>query len=100
MRQPQIQLEEPLNSSSQIALIGHDISAKVAVVGFKHKSGTPTFYHYKNVSQFQFESLRTADSPGSHLFVTWKANPERHPCHKVVEGQECDCFELPEATSE
>lgn len=96
MRQPQIHLEAPLNPSSQIALIGHDISAKVAVVGFKHKSGAPTFYHYKNVSQFQFENLRTADSPGGHLNITFKANPEKHSVHKVVEGVECDCFELKE----
>lgn len=97
MRQPQITLEEPQNPSNQIALVGHDVSAKVAVIGFKHKSGTPTFYHYKNISPFQYENLRTADSPGNHLFVTWKADPEKHPYHKVIEGQECDCFELKES---
>jgi hypothetical protein len=89
MRNPQINMTAPVNASSQVKRIGIDNASGTIVIDFPF--GT---YHYKGAGFVPYEEIRTAASAGHALAVILKADPVKYPAHKVVAGQECDCFEI------
>lgn len=68
--------------SSQIHSIGHDPETNTLAIQFKSKSGPGSIYHYPNITQAQFEALRSAESVGKHFGAHIKGNPN-HPHTKV-----------------
>jgi hypothetical protein len=90
MNTPLIDMQPPVHPSSQVKLVGYYAPTLLAVISFPG----PTLYHYQNVPEARFEEIRTAASPGKALAAIFKSAPDTYPCHKVVEGVECECFEV------
>jgi len=93
MNNPEIELTAPDHESSQINRTGYSPDHRVMVIEFKARPGNPNaVYHYQHVSPMIYNDLRTADSPGSVLARTIKANPIQFPAHKVTD-EDCGCFD-------
>lgn len=68
--------------SSQISEIGHDASANILAVRFKHGG---TLYHYENFTAEQFAEFKGSESVGAYLGQKIKGN---HPFKKIIEKKE------------
>ena len=67
--------------SSQIHSIGYDPVNQTLAVRFKDRAtGAPTsLYHYSGVTPANFETLKNAESIGSHFYQNIKPHTERFP---------------------
>ncbi|MCA8017773.1 KTSC domain-containing protein [Burkholderia metallica] len=71
--------------SSQIHSIGYDAATQTLAVRFKDRaSGAPTsLYHYRHVTQANFDAFRNAESIGSHFYKHIKPHQDRFPYTRI-----------------
>jgi len=66
--------------SSQIHSVGHDAPTATLAIRFRTKDGEPAaLYHYANVTDEDFNALKSAESVGSHFYKNIKPFADRFP---------------------